>query len=330
MWNRREVLISAAVGAAAMSSTALAVQNQVHASRDTSRGTHPGRFCLNTSCIRGQKIPLADIITLMATTKDPKYSQRFPGIEPWNDEIDSYLATGQSLESLRKRLDDNGLKLESLIAFPPWGSDDAGERARALEDARKILDRVAKLGGTVIAAPAAGISRQGSRKIELDALAERYAAMLKVGQEAGVTPMLEVWGHSANLSKLSDVLYVASACGQPAPLLLDVYHLYRGGSELEGLKLVAGSMMPAFHVNDTPLSKPREELTDADRVYPGIGEADVVGVLNTIFKNGFDGALSLELFNRDLYKQPPEKVIADGLLSMIETVQKTTRGGALK
>lgn len=314
MWNRRECLQTAVAGLG-LAWLGGEASWAVEANADPSSPV----FCFNTSCIRQQKLPLTEIIGLISKSRFETY--RYTGIEPWLNEIETYLQGGGTLPELKRQLDDGGLKLKSLIAFANWGSDNEADRVKALEDARQTLSMVAQLGGTHIAAPPAGISKAEHRRVELDALAERYGKLLEVGQHEGVTPMLEVWGHSSNLSKLSEVLYVASACGQPSPLLLDVYHLYKGGSDLQGLKLISGNMMPAFHLNDLPLTKSRAEWSDSDRVYPGDGEADVTGILHTIYANGFRGALSLELFNRDYWKQAPDQVIATGLEKMVTSYQ---------
>ncbi len=317
MMNRRDLLSTSLLAAGA--STLGLSDNSAKASMLTESTPVVPTFCFNTACIRPSKTPLPHVIASLAKAKSGDFG--YVGIEPWLDEIQTYLDTGGTVADLKKLLDDNNLKLTSLIAFANWGSDNETERTKGLEEARKTLNLVARLGGNNIAAPPAGISKTDHRKIELDALAERYGKLLEVGKEEGVAPMLEVWGHSSNLSKLCEVLYVASACGQPAPLLLDVYHLYKGGSDLNGLKLITGNMMPAFHVNDLPTKPPREDWNDSIRVYPGDGNADMAGVLQTLYANGFQGALSLELFNRDYWKQIPDQVIQTGLDKMVASFQ---------
>ena len=54
-----------------------------------------------------------------------------------------------------------------------------------------------------------------------------------------VIPQLEVWGFSKTLSKLGETMLVAIESNQPqACVLLDVYHLYKGGSDFTGLRLL--------------------------------------------------------------------------------------------
>lgn len=267
----------------------------------------PFRFCLNTSTIRGQKLSIVEEVELAAKVG-------YSGIEPWLRELQQFKDAGGSLPDLKKRIADLGLKVESGIGFPTWAVDDDAERAKGLETFKHDADLLAQIGGTRIAAPPAGINRGDAPRVELLAVAERYAAILKAGREIGVTPMAEIWGPSKNLSRLGEVVFVAIESGDPdACILPDIYHIYRGGSDLGGLRLIAGSAIPVFHINDYPTSRPRTELNDSDRVHVGDGQAPIRQIFQTLHKNGCRAALSLELFNPDYWKQPAEQVAQEGL-----------------
>ena len=121
--------------------------------------------------------------------------------------------------------------------------------------------------------------------------------------------MLELWGFSQSLSRLSEVLYVvAETAHLGACVLLDSYHLYKGGSGFGGIRLLNGDVLPVFHINDYPASPAREQIDDADRVYPGDGVAPLGDLMRTLDAIGFRGFLSVELFNLEYWKQPPGEV----------------------
>ncbi len=56
--------------------------------------------------------------------------------------------------------------------------------------------------------------------------------------------------------------------------------------------------MPVFHINDFPSTPPREQLKDADRVFPGDGICPFDLLIPRLYKAGFRGAFSIELFNQ--------------------------------
>jgi sugar phosphate isomerase/epimerase len=95
--------------------------------------------------------------------------------------------------------------------------------------------------------------------------------------------------------------------------LADVYHLYKGGSNFTGLKLVGGPALGIFHVNDYPDKPPRAEIKDEHRIYPGDGVAPLKQVFRDLYALGFRGMLSLELFNREYWKQDALLVARTGL-----------------
>jgi sugar phosphate isomerase/epimerase len=63
-------------------------------------------------------------------------------------------------------------------------------------------------------------------------------------------------------------------------------------------------------------------IGDADRVYPGDGVAPLTEILSTMRDVGFDGYLSLELFNESYWKQDPSEVARTGLKKMKDAVVK--------
>jgi len=253
------------------------------------------RYCLNTGTLMGYKLDLPRLVDIVAKAG-------YDGIEPWTREVDAFVNAGGHLDELAKRIRDRGLVVENAIGFAEWIVDDDERRARGLETMKRDMERVARLGGKRIAAPPAGATKQSD--LSLLKAAERYRAVLELGARMGVIPQLEMWGGSKTLSRVSEVAFVALEARHPdACLLLDVYHLHKGGSDIRSLELLNGARMHVFHINDYPADPPRETITDAHRVYPGDGVAPWKVLFQTLRAIGFQGALSVELFNRAYWQQ---------------------------
>lgn len=264
--------------------------------------SEPFRYCLNTSTIRGAGLPLNRELEIAAAAG-------FAAIEPWIEEIESYVNAGGSLGELRRRIDDLGLCVAGAVGFAEWIVADERQRALGLERMKSDMELVAALGGRHIAAPPIGAQQSNHAKPDLDEVADRYRAILDLGVRTGVTPVLELWGFSKTLSRLSEVIYAASEAAHPnACLLLDSYHLYKGGSDFAGLRMLNGAVLPVFHINDYPAAPPRDQIDDADRVYPGDGVAPLGELFRTLRAIGFHGFLSVELFNPTYWKLPAESV----------------------
>jgi 2-keto-myo-inositol isomerase len=305
--SRRDMLAGSALLGMAGSAAAAQPQNN----------REPFIYCLNTSTIRGQNLPIAVEIDIAAKAG-------YQAIEPWISELESHTHGGGTLRDLRRRISDSGLRVESAIGFTEWIVDDEGRRKKGLEDSRRAMDMVRQIGGRRLAAPPSGATNQAD--LSLTRAAERYGALLEIGAQIGVIPQVELWGHSRVLNKLGQCAQVAIDSGHPeACILTDVYHLYKGGSGYTGLKLLSSSALQVMHMNDYPAKPGRAKITDAHRVYPGDGTAPLINVLRDLRHIGFNGALSLELFNREYWKQDPLTVVRTGLDKMRTLVRASLK-----
>lgn len=263
---------------------------------------------LNTSTIRGQELDAAEEIEVAGKAG-------YEALEPWFRKINAYTEGGGSLKDLRKRIDDHGLQVTSAIGFAKWIVNDPEKRAAGLEEAKRDMDTIAQLGGTRIAAPPAGVGK--GEVVSLDDAAERYRALLELGDEMGVVPQVEMWGGNPTIGTVEKALYVAIAAGHPKACFLgDVYHTYKGGSAFESLLLMGPHALQTYHMNDYPADPPRESIKDSDRVFPGDGMAPLDEILGNFMAVGAYPVLSLELFNAEYWKMDALECAKIGLEKM--------------
>ena len=225
-----------------------------------SRGpAEPFGYCLNTSTISGSNLTIAQIIGIASKAG-------YDAVEPWMHEIEDHEKKGGTLSDLRKQFSDAGLAVADAICFNEWIVDDQAHRPKGMEAMKRDMGKIAEIGGRHVAAPPVGAHEASASPINLASAAERYAALLELGRAMGVIPIVELWGFSRNLSQLGEVAYVAIQSRQPdAAMLLDIYHLHKGGSEFSSLRQINGVSLPLLHVNDYPATPPRETITDAQR-----------------------------------------------------------------
>jgi 2-keto-myo-inositol isomerase len=312
--NRRDLLAGTGIAVAAALLTQRSEAGEPTVPAAARPTAEPFRYSLNTSTIRGQKLSIVAEVEIAAKAG-------YQAVEPWIGELDDYAKKGGSLPDLRKRIADAGLTVEDAIGFPTWIVDDEARRRQGLEAAKRDMDLVRQIGGKRIAAPPVGATDRAD--LNLLAVAERYRALLELGREMGLVPQLELWGFSKSMSRLSEVLLVAMESRDPdACVLPDIFHMYKGGSDFGGLRFIHGQAIHVFHVNDYPDQVSRTEVTDAQRVFPGDGVAPLTQIFRALREIGFRGVLSLELFNREYWKQDPFQVAKTGLEKMRTAVQK--------
>ena len=254
----------------------------------------PFRISLNTSTIRAYNLSVEEQIDAVAEAG-------FDGIELWVRDVQAYLNEGGTYESISERLKDRNLVLENMIGFSQWASDDAGAREQAIEKLKQDMLLTAKLGGKYIAAPVMGLNVLDKSKYE--EYSQRFLAIVELSDRTGVVPILELWGHGP-ISRVADGAYMVIATGHPnATMLLDFYHLYRGGNYWETLDYINCGKLPIFHINDFPGNVPREQLNDSDRIFPGDGICPFNELIPKLYMAGFRGAFSVELFNQDYWDE---------------------------
>jgi 2-keto-myo-inositol isomerase len=310
--SRRELLGGFLAGAAVLGSDiGVATARAETESENTGR---PFRFCLNTATIRGQKLGIVKEVEIAGQAG-------YDAIEPWLDALEAYVAGGGKLAELKQRIHDAGLTVEDAIAFPQWIVADETRSAAGLEQAKRQMDLVVQIGGKRIAAPPSGAT--DLPKLDWKVAAERYRALLKAGEEIGLVPQFELWGFSKNFNRLGECICVAMETGDPkACVLADVFHLYKGGSQIQGMRLLGPNAIQMLHMNDFPADPPREKIDDSYRVYPGDGAGPLIEILQTLHATGGQKVLSIEVFNKNYWSQDALTVAKTGLAKMKEVVAK--------
>ncbi|WAC13740.1 sugar phosphate isomerase/epimerase family protein [Dyadobacter pollutisoli] len=271
-------------------------------------------YSLNMSTLRGHKLGFRKELEVAAKAG-------YGSVEIWINTLQDYLKTGGTLAEAKRIIDDLGIKVEDAIGFATWIVDDEAARAKALDQLKMEMEQLAQIGCPRVAAPPMGATTGAS--LDLAKVAERYRTILELGDKTGVVPHLELWGFSKNLSRVGEILYVAVESGHPsARLLMDVYHLHKGGSGMDSVKDVGKPLVEIFHINDYPATPPKETITDADRVYAGDGVAPLKNLLTSLKNPEKPVILSFEVFNKDYYAQDALLVAKTGLAKM----KKVTEG----
>ena len=305
MSNRRGLLKA---GCLAAVTSALNCQRIVGASGTGQNSRKPMLLCLNTSTIRP-----ASLDDKIRIAREVGYD----GIELWINELEKYVADGGDPAVLGARIKDAGLFVPNVIGL--WDSMPSGEEQwkQSVAVSRRRMELAAKAGAKHIGA----IPTPDRPDIDLKWAAERYRDLLAMGREYGITIAFEFVGFFKGIHRLGQAVAVALDANDPdARLVADTFHLYRGGSGFNGIRHLNGSFIAVFHWNDVPAGSVAEQLGDADRIYPGDGILPLKELLRDLSRIGFRGPLSLEMFNREHWKQDPRVVAETGLKKMRDLI----------
>lgn len=274
------------------------------------KGASPWPIALNTSTIR--PAPLE-------TKIEAAVAAGYDGIELWIDDLENYENEGGNLEALGKRIRDRGLFVPNVIGL--WGSipADPAQWEASLGPTRNRMRIMAAVGSQHAACIPPGRPADIDRKW----CADRYRDLVHIGRdEYGISVAFEFIGFIESIHRFGDAAGIAIDANIPeACLVMDTFHMYRGGSGFDGLRHIQGDFIAVFHLNDVPAEPPREEMADRHRVFPGDGVLPLASVFQQLKKIGYAGALSLELFNEEHYQQDPMEVAETGLAKTLEAIQ---------
>ncbi len=268
-------------------------------------------YCLNTSTIQPASLP--DKIKAAAQAG-------YQAIELWFSDVRAYQNAFGSLDDLIKMLQDNGLQVPSMIALHGW-MDAYGETyIKAMEECKGLLSLAANIGAKrVIASPS---MRFEPSPLDLDEAAQRFGELMKMGREVGSLPMMEFLGFSPKVSRVDQAWEIVQRVNDPeATVVLDPFHFWRGGSSLNDVPDLTGERIGILHFNDVPAGVPPEQAGDEVRVMPGDGALPLKEIIAEVKQRGYEGVISLELFNRAYWRQDPYEVAKIGLEKMRAVVE---------
>ncbi|NLX14784.1 MAG: sugar phosphate isomerase/epimerase [Phycisphaerales bacterium] len=304
----RRTFLSAA-GAAVGSAAALA-SNAAHAELRPRQDAAPWPIVLNTS-------------TIMSASLDAKIEAArqagYDGIELWSADLEKHEAEGGDLKEIGARIADAGLFVPNVIGL--WGGipADPAKWEESLGPTRNRMRMMAAVGSK----HAACIPPGKPADVDREWCAQCYRELVQIGRdEYGISVALEFVGFIESIHRFGDAAGIAIDANIPdACLIMDTFHLHRGGSGFEGIRHIQGNFIADFHINDVPAEPPREEMSDKHRIYPGDGVLPLASVLQQLKQIGYTGPLSVEMFNEEHYAQDPQVVAETALRKTLEVIQ---------
>ena len=87
-------------------------------------------------------------------------------------------------------------------------------------------------------------------------------------------------------------------------LVIDTFHFYAGNSTFEAIETLDPKKLFIFHINDAE-NLPKENLTDAHRLYPGEGILPIREIKERFDKIGYDRMVSIEIFRPEYWNENP-------------------------
>ena len=212
---------------------------------------------------------------------------------------------GIGFKAFRSLLDDNGIEYFEIEFLMDWFA--SGER-RAQSD--KIRHGMLRAAEAVGARHIKAGDHRGA-KLSTDELAEHFAGLAtdaaNVGSRIALEPM-----PFGSISTPTQGLEVVRKAGHPAGgLLIDIWHMSRGGVDFESLRDLPSEHIAAVELDDAPLEFTGDMLTDTfdGRTLCGDGEFDIPAFIDAIKATGYSGPWGVEILGAQYRTLPVEQAV---------------------
>ena len=255
------------------------------------------KTCFNT-ITAGPDAPLEVVVRACATAG-------FDGVEIDLNHLDRYLEH-HSLAEARRMLDDGGIALASLMAFPLEVYGDPTDHLRTLARGAELAG---ELGGDVLLVfCGAGVPGGMTHQDALELAAERAAMYADAAGAARIA--LEPIGRTQLMPGPDEALAVAAGSGRPnVGIMMDSFHYHLSGISLDRVRQLPAEQLLIVHVDDCE-DLPVDQLSDSHRLMPGRGILPLVETFRILDEIGYTGYLSLELFRPEYWGWPVEQTVS--------------------
>jgi len=272
------------------------------------------------------KTCISEAVTLSHTFAEDVHSYADAGchaLEVWLTKLETHLEK-HSVADTRKLLEDREMTL-AAASYQGGLLLSQGEQRKAHYDHfKRRLDLCQSFGIPILliaADPPLYSPASATEKKEAEVAGFRRAidSLAQAAQWAaafGVRLALEFRSSASFCTNLETALALIAQCGEAnVGVNLDVFHYYTGPSKFEDLALLSPANLAFVQLSDL-LSVPRELASDADRILPGEGDFRLQPIMEHLRAIGYDGWVSLELFNPTLWQLKPTQVAELGLASL--------------
>lgn len=154
----------------------------------------------------------------------------------------------------------------------------------------------------------------GQNEADLDTAVANFRAGGEVAKRHAVRLALEFNSQHPLINRLAVGRDLVAKANHPnCGLLLDAYHMERGGDGGRSFTAVEPREIFAFQYSDVPHGGTAPERRPADRLPPGHGRVRWVEVFRLLAEKGYAGYLSYEAPNPAAWARPPVEVAREAL-----------------
>jgi len=233
----------------------------------------------------------------------------FELIEIWAAKLRGFLKN-HSVADLKQLLDENNLKPYSINSIEHITFRSAKDYEKIKAETGELSEIAEAIRCPYVVVVPGKLPEGGASEEEIVAESVRVLNELAdIAEKYGVGLAFEFLGQTdCSVQTLDLDKKIIEQVNRPnVGLVIDTFHFYAGNSSFEAIETLNPDKLFIFHINDAE-DLPREELTDAHRLYPGEGILPIKEIKKRFDKIGYDRMVSIEIFRPEYWSQDPFEV----------------------
>jgi 2-keto-myo-inositol isomerase len=235
-------------------------------------------------------------------------SAGFELIEIWASKLRKFLKT-KTTADLKRLLKENNLDPYSINSIEHITFRNAEDYEKIKAETEEFSKIAEKIGCPYVVVVPGKLPVNTTREEITDESVRVLNELADIAEKHNVSLAFEFLGQTDCSVQTLDFCkeIVEKVNRKNIGLVIDTFHFYAGDSSFEAIETLDPEKLFIFHINDAE-NLPKEKLTDAHRLYPGLGILPIKEIKERFDKIGYDRMVSIEIFRPEYWNADPFEV----------------------
>ncbi len=229
-------------------------------------------------------------------------------VELWAPKLRSYLTT-HSVAELKALLTENNVEPYSINSIEHITFHTLVDYESIKAQCGELSAVAGELACPYIVVVPGKLPKNATKEQIVDESVRVLNELVDISEPYGVSLAFEFLGQTdCSVQTLDLCNEIVETVNRPSVgNVIDTFHFYAGNSTYEAIDSMLPEKLFIFHINDAE-DLPREQLTDAHRLYPGTGILPIREIKEHFDKIGYDRMVSIEIFRPEYWNEDPFEV----------------------
>lgn len=228
----------------------------------------------------------------------------FDLLEIWSAKLYKFLEKEHTPAELKALLAEKNLQPWSINSIEHITFRNEEDYAEIKAECETLAKIAGEIGCPYIVVVPGKLPENASKDQIIDESVRVLGELADIAEPYGVSLAFEFLGQTdCSVQTLDLCNEIVEALGRDSVgNVIDTFHFYAGNSSFEAIDAMRPEKLFVFHINDAE-DLPKEQLTDAHRLYPGTGILPIAEIKEHFDKIGYDRMVSIEIFRPEYWNQ---------------------------